>query len=183
MKLFIIASLLVGSAVCGYAQENPSQPVGGPVQLSANATASKGGVMSFEQLLSITKSSVRENIARSLSKVAGDLVNNQVAEVAGELRTGRAVNFSAIINAKENITEQHSINVRASYEARPIGGILNIRVELVPIFDGIGSASRPAISREFTEAIDSFDDDVVSQTVTRLTHELAAEYAARQEVK
>jgi hypothetical protein len=178
MKALITASFLIAmSAVTGHTQVNP-QRADLPTQLSAKVADSKASAMSFAQLISITKSSVRENIASSLTKVTDDLIKDQVAGASEVLRAGGTVSFAATVNAKENITEQHSVNVRVSYDARPIGGILNIRVELVPVFGGIGSASRPVISREFAEAVDDFDDDAVSQTIGRLTRELAAEYAA-----
>ena len=182
MKLFIIVPLLVVAAICGYAQErNLAQPMSGrPIALNVSAIILTGSAMGFEQLLAITKSSVRENIARSLSKVTGNLVKNEVAGTADELRTGRTLHFAALVNEKEPVVEQRSINVCITYEARPIGGIMNIRVELVPIFGGIGSASRPVISREFVEAVDNFDEDAISQTIARFTHELAAEYTAKQ---
>ena len=177
MKALIIASFLTAAfAVTGRTQGS-GQP-GEPTQLSAKATDPKAGEMSFEQVISITRSSVRENVASSLAKVTDDLIKDHVSGASEVLRTGGTVSFAATVNAKESIIEQHSVNVHVSYDARPIGGILNISVELVPVFGGIGSASRPVLRREFAEAVDNFDDDAVSETIGRLTRELAAEYVA-----
>jgi len=179
MKAIVIASFLVAAlVVSAHAQLTLPQNENSPIKLNSTASDTKTETMSRQQLISITKSSVRENIATSLEKVADEL-KDKVAGASDVLEHGGTVSFASTVEAKGNITEQHSVNVRVSYEARPIGGILNIRVELVPVFGGIGSASRPVISREFAEAVDNFDDDAVGETIGRLTRELAAEFAAK----
>ena len=50
----------------------------------------------------------------------------------------------------------------------------------MPVFGGIGSAVRPTVSREFAQAVENFDDDFISDTILKLTNDLAAELATNQ---
>src|ERR1041385_7591999 len=60
------------------------------------------------------------------------------------LRNGSPVGFHTAVSslASHTITEQHIMQVKVGYEPRPIGGILTVRVELVPVFAGIRSEDR-----------------------------------------
>jgi len=71
------------------------------------------------------------------------------------------------------------MNVRVNYEKRPVGGILTVRVELVPNFCGIGSASRPIAYREHAQALDNLQEDMIGAIVSDLSHQLGDRYAAQ----
>jgi len=83
------------------------------------------------------------------------------------------------IHKARNIVEHHTMNVKVGYEPRPIGGILSVRVELVPVFCGIGTASRSIAIRDIAQAVDDFDQDVVNNTIEKLTKDLSAEYSVK----
>jgi len=178
MKTIIIAACLTGVfATQSQAQMKQIAQATPVTKIVANATTDKANPMSFEELASISRGAVRQSIADNLTQAAEKLVADNVEGRSDILRSGKAMDLNTTINSGQTILEQHSVNVHVEFDARPIGGILNVRVQLVPVFGGIGSATRPVVSREFAEAVDNFDDDVLAQTVSKLTKELAAEYA------
>ncbi len=122
----------------------------------------------------------RSLMADSMQAATAKLVADHAAGSTELLRSGSDLELSTTMGSVHNALEQHSVTVHVTYDARPVGGILNIRVELVPVFGGIGSAVRPTISREFAQAVENFDDDFISDTIMKLTNDLAAELAANQ---
>jgi hypothetical protein len=136
-------------------------------------------MMQAPEVSTESKSTEKESVVNSLQEVASKLVADHAPGSTEYLRTGRAMDLTATVSTGQNAMDQQSVNVHVTYDARPVCGIMNIRVELVPVFGGIGSAVRPTISREFAQAIDNFDDDFIGQTITKLTSELAADMVSK----
>jgi hypothetical protein len=126
------------------------------------------------------RASQRSRMADSMTATTLKLVSDHANGSTELLRAGSVLELSTTMGGIHSALEQHSINVHVTYDARPVGGILNIRVELVPVFGGIGSAVRPTISREFAEAVENFDDDFISETIMKLTNDLAVELASNE---
>src|SRR5579883_898684 len=156
-----------------------SQQAAIPTSYTYRVSNDKAPVMSFEEVRSITQSSVREAVSNQLKDITSQAVNSKLAGNFESLVSGTTIGFSAPVAglAAHSITEQYSMNVNVHYEQRPIGGILTIKVELVPVFSGIGSASRPIAQREMSQAIDNLDEDALGDIVADLTHQLGADYA------
>jgi len=148
-------------------------------QGALQATDQTANAMSFQKVVSLSRAAERETIANTLPTLTADLVAQHVSGATELLRSGQVLDISASTGTDQNAMQQRSINVHVSYDARPVGGILSVRVELVPVFGGIGSAVRPMISREFAQAVNDFDDDFIGQTISQLSAELSAEYAAK----
>jgi hypothetical protein len=152
-----------------------------PTTLTSRVSNEKSQVMSFDEVKAITESSIRAAVGTQLAGVTADEVNKKLGPTLEKFEKGEAIGFSMSVSgyAAHSITEQHMMNVKVSYEARPIGGILTVRVELVPVFSGIGSASRPIAVRELSQAVDYLDEDMLGPIVSELSHELGSEYAGK----
>lgn len=135
--------------------------------------------MTTQQVVAMERTAERASLAETISSVTSKMLAEHISGATETLRDGQSLDMSAMTRIEGSIVDQRSINVHVTYDPRPVGGILNIRVELVPLFAGIGSAVRPTISREFAQAVDDFDDDLISQTITQLSGELAKEYAQK----
>ncbi len=174
-----LSAVMTGTPETTLVQPAIAQPVVAVPAVAQPAIATPAVAQPASQQQATERTSAREVTISGLK----DAIEKMVAEHANGstdiLRSGQSIHLVADINDNLGATERHSVNVQISYDARPVGGILNIRVELVPDFGGIGSAVRPAASREFAQAVDSFDDDFIGQTITNLTNELAAEFAAK----
>ncbi len=134
--------------------------------------------LSFQKVVELSKDAERESIAKSLPSIVQKMVDEQGPGATEILRGGHALNLTSDVAAGQSVLDQRSLNIQVTYDARPVGGILNVRVELIPAFEGIGSAVRPTVVRQFAQAVNDFDDDLVSNTIVQLTDELASEYAA-----
>ncbi len=180
MKYIIAATImtmaLAGRASAQSANDHSSMPMtafaGTPETASEMANAIQSA-RSVPKATSPSEVAERESIANSLKQVVLKLVADHATGSTELLRTGQALDLMATVGTEHSAMEQQSVNIRVTYDARPVGGILNIRVELVPVFGGIGSAVRPSIIRQFAQAVDNFDDDFIGQTITTLTGELA----------
>jgi len=188
MKQKFAAAMLFAALLLG--QENASAQSNQAPQTQKNAVMTnyafqasnaKSQVMSFEDLKAITESSIREAVGSQLKSVNAEEVNRKLAGSFDALVGGKAVSFSAPVSglAAHTVTEQHSMNVQVRYESRPIGGILTVRVELVPVFCGIGSASRSIAFREMSQALDNLEEDGVGEVVAELSHQLGSDYASK----
>ncbi len=158
-----------------------SQQAAIPTSYVYRVSDEKTPVMSFAEVKSITENSVRQAVSNQLMAISTQDVNSRLAGTFDDMVKGHTVGFSSPVSglAARSINEQYSMNVSVHYEARPIGGILTIKVELVPVFTGIGSASRPVAYREMSQAIDNLEEDALGDVVSDLTHQLGADYAAK----
>ena len=182
MKPLIAAFAITVFAVSANAQMNSLAAIDNNESTQASAlqtTVENANTMSFKEVLALSRTAERTSIAQTIPTVIKNMVAEQGPGATELLRSGRELDMAASVGTDLNPLQQRSVNVKVTYDARPVGGILNIRVELVPVFGGIGSAVRPTESREFAQAVNDFDDDLIGQTIIQLTDELAAEYAAK----
>jgi hypothetical protein len=180
----LFAALLFGAVGSVSAQSNQApqtQKNAIMTNYAFQASNAKSQVMSFEDLKAITESSIREAVGSQLKTVSAEDVNQRLAGTFDALVSGKTVCFATPVSglAAHTVTEQHSMNVQVRYEARPIGGILTVRVELVPVFCGIGSASRSIAFREMSQALDNLEEDGVGEVVAELSHQLGNDYASK----
>jgi hypothetical protein len=185
MKTFIaIIAIVMGLAGRASAQSAIASNILPSTNFAANNIGTPGYAtpeeISAQKVQMDVKPSKRSLMADSMQAATEKLVSDHAVGSTELLRSGSVLELSTMMGGIHSALEQHSINVHVTYDARPVGGILNIRVELVPIFGGIGSAVRPTISREFAQAVDNFDDDFISETIMKLTNDLATELASNQ---
>ena len=179
----LIAAALFGAnaADAQHNQAPQSQRSAVLTQYPSQASNARSMVMSFDEVKAITESSIREAVSRQLKTVDADEVNNRLAGTFEALVNGKIVSFAAPMSGTEahTVTEQRTMNVRVVYEQRPVGGILTVRVELVPNFCGIGAASRCVAYREHSEALDNLEPEEIGRVVADLCRQLGEDYAAR----
>ncbi len=182
MKTFIaIIAITMGLAGLASAQSALDVPQKNLAAVSSVMDATPVAVaIAAQKPEAAAKTSQRSLMADSMQVATERLMSDHAAGSTELLRSGSVLELSTTMGGIHSALEQHSINVHVTYDARPVGGILNIRVELVPVFGGIGSAVRPTVSREFAQAVDNFDDDFISETIMKLTNDLATELASNQ---
>ena len=137
--------------------------------------------MSFEEVKSITQSSIRESVGSQLNGITPNDVTVKLAGSTEKLLQGETVAISTnlISVGAHSLTQQHIFQARVNYERRPIGGILTIKVALVPLFSGIGSASRPIALKTVSTAVENLDETTLATIISDLSHQLGSEYAAK----
>ncbi len=114
----------------------------------------------------------------SMIPQAASVLTSEVSTQLSEISNGVAKSFSTSLLKGADVMDQRSITLKVTYEPRPIGGILNIRVDLVPVFAGIGGASRPAATRSTAMAVETVTQDAIQEIVNRLSAEIAGEFQA-----
>ncbi len=183
----IIAAIAISMAFAGLASAQGtalaptmSLAYAGTPEVPGSVNDAKPVAVPAEKVQADAKPSQRTLMADSMEAVTSKLVSDHTSGSTELLRSGSVLELSTTMGGVHSALEQHSINVHVTYDARPVGGILNIRVELVPVFGGIGSAVRPTVSREFAQAVDNFDDDFISDTILKLTNDLANELVTNQ---
>jgi len=105
------------------------------------------------------------------------VLTSKVSGVVKDIQAGSEKSFTLNMNNNASVAEGHAVKVEVSYDQRPIGGILNVKVELMPKFVGVGVAPRAIAKKTMATAVDNLNDSEVSQIITTLTQELAQEIA------
>ena len=104
-------------------------------------------------------------------KIAEALYDLEIA--ANDLRPGESRRFSYRVPAgKDEHSKELFYNIRVSFEARPVGGILQATVELVRGFAGIGMPTRPIAHESMTNSVDEFTPEVAQAFVAELQRNL-----------
>ena len=173
---------LAGQASAQSALDAPQKNIAAfvsPSEYALPASDATPNAITLQKAESEAKAAKRSLMADSIQAATSRLVADHADGSTELLRSGKAMELTAIMGGIHGVMEQQSVNVRVTYDARPVGGILNIRVELVPVFGGIGSAVRPTLSREFAQAVENFDDDFIGETILKLTNDLTAELASQ----
>lgn len=181
--LTIAAAMLVSLlfvAEAGAQTNVPVQTQSAPVQTTAAIANNERPTaqMGIQQVQSLELSALRDRVTASLAAVTANIETTTLVDIEELVRKG-TVHFTTPANAAGPVTEQHLLNVTVRYDARPIGGILTVKSDLVPVFSGIGTACRPTVSNQFSEAVDNLDDDTIADAIRHLTAQVQKQYAAR----
>ncbi|MFI5201182.1 MAG: hypothetical protein ACHQNE_02195 [Candidatus Kapaibacterium sp.] len=182
MKTIAALSVALATLAAGPRLAAP-QGVQTPIQTSLvfHASNSIAPLLSFEEVQAITESSIRDAIADGLECITREEVNNKLTGQFEDLAEGRPIKFASRLSNRSahSITELYAVNAVLQYERRPLGGILTVKVELVPAFCGLGSAIRPIATRETAEAFENLEPDDLGKIVSELSHQLGIDYAAK----
>jgi hypothetical protein len=125
------------------------------------------------------KSSATTSLRREKNSTV-NIIPAETAKAVQEASRNALKNFAATPKAV-SLLDEHKLNVKVGYDARPVGGILTVRVSISPTFSGIGVSTRPATSRSVSLAVDEFSQTVVDQMVSDLTDEIQAEFKSMNE--
>ncbi len=162
-------------------------------QMIPARTASQTADVVTELTFSASNSSTSMS-TQAITKIAGQAISGETStliaampqisnQLSAQIRTeyaslsngGSKTFTTGVIKTTASVLEQRSVTMKVTYEPRPIGGILNVTVSLVPTFAGIGGASRPAASRSMSMAVDGISDASINEIITNLTNEVAAQ--------
>jgi hypothetical protein len=128
---------------------------------------------------SATSVALRQATIQGMNRVVEQVVRDYAPGSTQRLHSGKTINVTTMIDTDRSVAAWHSVNIRASFDERPIGGILSIHVGLAPVFGGIGAAVRSVNESKFDQAVDEFDDTFMAQEISKLAQELGEEYTAR----
>jgi hypothetical protein len=176
----LLVSVLFVAEAGAQTKEVVVQTQSAPVQTSASIANNErpSAQMGIQQVQSLELSALRDRVTASLATVTGTLETTTLVDLDELVHKG-VVHFTASANASGPVTEQHLLNVTVRYDARPIGGILTVKSDLVPVFSGIGTACRPTVSNQFSEAVDNLDDDTIADAIRHLTAQVQKQFATK----
>ncbi len=107
-----------------------------------------------------------------LVEMALKAVTSSVVTSMSDIVSGNGKQFVTDLSSNHNsIAQSTNVKVSVNYEARPIGGILSVTVDLVPLFSGVGVANRPLASKSITQAV----DEVTPKSITLIVAALSAD--------
>ncbi|GEM_PF-6155417 len=86
-------------------------------------------------------------------------------------------NASTLTGLAQHILEEHAIHVFVKYEPQPIGGILTVRADLIPAYQGIGSSTRALASKEITQAVEDLTSEQIEEISKMLVTQLGEDYS------
>lgn len=159
----------------GVTAEAGSQRLVIPVFAESRANA---GSRATTDVASITRSSVRSSVKEQTEELSASTMSAILPELQDRLsgiQNGGSLQFASNSNQAISLLDQYTIEVKVSYDPRPVGGILNVKVNLVPVFSGVGIANRPIASRSMARAVDEISEESVSVIVKELSKNLAQE--------
>src|ERR1039458_7645256 len=75
---------------------------------------------------SLSPESAKIATVQCLTRAIARFVKEQIPGSAAGLLSGKIIDITIMIDTDKIVAAWHSVNVKASYDARPIGGILSI---------------------------------------------------------
>lgn len=121
-----------------------------------------------------------QSINESFLKEIESLHLNAAKAILGmslkDLSAGGAIERSIKPANGSNLLDEHNVSVKVVFDARPVGGVLTVRVAMSPSFRGVGVSTRATISRSTAMAVDEFNESLVQDIVTELSQEIQEEY-------
>lgn len=168
ISIFLIA--LMGLTSSSYAQnyalmqDDHNQISRNVANVQKNATS----IQLIEEANSLMNSSTQSMINEKLSGMVEAIAN------------GTEKTFTVNMTSAQHTSslEGHAVKVNVSYDQRPIGGILNVKVEVLPKFVGIGVVPRAIAKKVLATAVDNLDDAQVAEIIAQMTKEIAQEMAS-----
>lgn len=172
------ATLLIASVATAQLLTLPalSQQMEVTTEFTAKATNSNSP-MSMGTVHEMTRTAVSNGTTELAALIPGATraFSAQLGIQMAQLANGATKSFTTGIMKSANVLDRRSLAVKVTYDPRPIGGILSVRVDLVPVFNGIGGASRATATRATAISVDNLDEKTVTEIVSRLSLELAGE--------
>lgn len=156
--------------------QTQNSPVCAAVQMANSDKPASG--MPLTQVQALERKAMHDRITAGLSKATAKIETRKLVDL-DQLIHDKTVRFVTDANSDGPATERHVLNVSVRYDVRPVGGILTVRTDLVPVFSGIGTACRPSVTNQFSEAVDYLDDETIADAVSHLTDQLQKEYAIK----
>jgi hypothetical protein len=121
-----------------------------------------------------------QSVSESFLKEVESLKQNATKAISAmslkDLSTGGAIERSVKPSNGSKLLDEHNVSVKVTYDARPVGGVLSVRVAMSPSFRGIGVSTRATISRSTAMAVDEFDETLIQGIVNELSQEIQDEY-------
>jgi hypothetical protein len=103
-------------------------------------------------------------------------VTSSVVTSMSDIVSGKTKQFVTDLSSINNsIAQSTTVKVKVNYEARPIGGILSVTVDLVPLFSGVGVANYPLASKSMVLAVDEVTPISITLIVAALSTDLQKE--------
>jgi hypothetical protein len=176
-----IMTIVMTAAIADAQRVNiPTQTQSTPVQTAQtfSANARPGAELGVQQVQTIELAAMKDRVIANIATATASINSASTLSVEDLVQKG-TLRVTADAGSTGPVTEQHLLNVTVHYDARPVGGILTIRADLVPAFSGIGCACRPTVSKVFSQAVDNLDDETIAATIKLLTAQVGQQYAAR----
>jgi hypothetical protein len=139
-------------------------------------------LISFKEESVIRKSADASQLIDQVNAIPNSSIRavlNKVASESGNLSVGerRMYEVKTPFESTKGL-KGNTFNVRVSYEARPVGGIIQVTVELVKDFSGIGVTNRPIARESYTQSIDEFSQELTDKVIADLKINLTAKFEA-----
>jgi len=134
--------------------------------VSSNAFAQSAAAQS----VAITATSLRpafDTILPKIRKCAQQIIEEH----------DKNCNASTLTGLATHIVEEHAIHIFVQFEPQPIGGILTVRADLVPAYQGVGTATRPIASRITTQAVEDVSSDQIEEISQMLVAQLGEDFS------
>jgi hypothetical protein len=182
----LAALLLLTGASVAFSQSAQvvaaSQKLSLPTGFDARVTRNSAMALSASQVNAITRESVSNSTLEALTnlpKTAVDLTASNLVNSLGTIANGEVVSFCLNLNvADRSVIKEQKLNVVINYDGQAIGGILTVKVDLVPVFSGVGVSNRPLASKTFVAAVDQLENTSINDIVTDLSKQIANDFRA-----
>lgn len=172
------ALMFVTSAANGQTLPVAAQTQSANVTTEFAANASNGqATMSINTVREITRTAVSNGTSELAALIpdATHAFSAQLGSQMTQIANGATKSFNTGVLKSSNVLDRRSLTMKVSYDPRPIGGILTVRVDLVPVFNGIGGATRATATRTAAMSVDNLDEKTINDIVSRLSAEMANE--------
>jgi hypothetical protein len=159
------------------AERTTSQKITIPISIRSRGSNASASLISPSQMEHIEFTAVQTSIFEQAQRMY-DLTITKLAPCVlptfGKLSSGEQVHFTTDLSANNSsLLQANNVDVQVRYEARPIGGILTVQVQLIPQFSGVGISNRPIASRTKIVAVDELKADMVKQIMASLSADVA----------
>jgi len=122
-----------------------------------------------------------KDIILHLHEIPTHDLHERVMQSFDTLRRGMPVNIAFTIGdeSPRPMRLRFTVRTKMEYEMRPVGGILRIETDLLPMFAGILTSNRPIARHEFSQAVDYIEPDELTDFVYDHIQKLGEEYAQK----
>ncbi len=170
----ILIALTALFAPCAGAQSFiPNAPIMLPGYMPTHANLQGERLEISAQAMNRIMQSARKDSPLPSSDVIMQAMSSKIA-IAVKTADNTSWNFASnvAIDSSASLMLKKSVAVEANYEARPVGGILNVTVSLKPAFSGVGVRNRPISSESTSEVIEEVSTASIQAVIADLTTKL-----------
>ena len=172
ISLLCAASFFVAAIIASAQEVAQSQKTAVVTSYMPHASNQNDASMGIKGMIGMTPSQSALAEPALIGTASRDIIIPTLTGRISSISNGNVEFSSAPLISSGSTLHRTVLSLTVSFTKNPLGGILKVRGDIMPLFSGVGSSVRPKKTYEIIEATDELDEAQLQDAMERVTSTL-----------